>query len=220
MTTPQVPAGWYSDPDGSGGQRYWDGHGWTGHQTTAVEGAHRQLLMRYLAVCTALLAVLVAVAVYAAFFADDGSVSIGASDGPTMTLTPTMTPTIPQNSDATDGALAFSVDTVEITPSISSVDYPVDKTAAGAHVVVHMTVTNTSDEPVMFLGTFQKLTAGGVVYSIDDEATFYAQGARADLNPGEQAQVAVAFDVPPGTDPESIELHTDPLTSGVEVPLP
>ncbi|GJF08033.1 hypothetical protein NGTWS1803_11020 [Mycolicibacterium cyprinidarum] len=241
MTTPHAPAGWYADPDGSGGQRYWDGHRWTEHQ----DGRQR-LLMRYLAVCTALLAVLVAVAVYATFFADDGWVGVGASDDPTMTLTPTMTPTTtadggwgepptvsptPPDSMAptdgaltdgatSDGALAFSVDTVEITPSISSVDYPVDKTAAGEYVVVHMTVTNTSDEPVMFLGTFQKLTAGGVVYSIDDEATFYAQGARADLNPGEQAQVAVAFDVPPGTDPESIELHTDPLTSGVEVPLP
>ncbi|MCH9730140.1 MAG: DUF2510 domain-containing protein, partial [Actinomycetia bacterium] len=35
MTTPQIPGGWYSDPDGSGGQRYWDGHAWTEHRAPA-----------------------------------------------------------------------------------------------------------------------------------------------------------------------------------------
>ncbi len=35
MTTPQTPAGWYSDPDGSGGQRYRAAHAWTEHQTPA-----------------------------------------------------------------------------------------------------------------------------------------------------------------------------------------
>lgn len=33
MTT---PAGWYSDPDGSGGQRYWDGNSWTQHRAPAT----------------------------------------------------------------------------------------------------------------------------------------------------------------------------------------
>jgi hypothetical protein len=27
----QTPAGWYADPSGDGGQRYWDGTGWTEH---------------------------------------------------------------------------------------------------------------------------------------------------------------------------------------------
>lgn len=27
----QPPAGWYSDPDAPGGQRYWDGSAWTEH---------------------------------------------------------------------------------------------------------------------------------------------------------------------------------------------
>ena len=28
---PSTPAGWYLDPGGTGGQRYWDGTAWTGH---------------------------------------------------------------------------------------------------------------------------------------------------------------------------------------------
>jgi len=94
MTTPQTPAGWYSDPGGSGGQRYWDGYTWTEHQ------------------------------------------------------------------------------------------------------------------------------AGGAEYSADSEATFYTGGGAIGVNPGDQADIAVAFDVPPGTAPEAIELHGDPMSPGVEVPLP
>jgi uncharacterized protein len=36
---PAAPAGWYSDPDGSGRQRYWDGTRWT--DALAPEGAGR-----------------------------------------------------------------------------------------------------------------------------------------------------------------------------------
>lgn len=36
MTTP-TPAGWYPDPDGSGGQRYWDGNSWTDHRAPAAD---------------------------------------------------------------------------------------------------------------------------------------------------------------------------------------
>jgi hypothetical protein len=95
----------------------------------------------------------------------------------------------------------------------------VEKTAQGEFVIVHMTVTNTGAEPATFLGTYQKLNAGGTTYYIDDEATFYVGGGLAELAPGGQADVSVAFDVPPGTTPESIELHADPMGSGVQVPL-
>lgn len=39
MTTPSTPAGWYPDPDGSGGQRYWDGSAWTEHKVEAPSPA-------------------------------------------------------------------------------------------------------------------------------------------------------------------------------------
>ena len=120
---------------------------------------------------------------------------------------------------ATDGGLTFSVTGVESTPSVQYQDAPVEKTAQGEFLIVHMTVLNSGAEPATFLSTYQKLNAGGITYYTDDEATFYLNGGLAELNPGDTADVAIAFDVPPGTLPESLEVHADPIGAGVEVPL-
>jgi hypothetical protein len=34
---PDVVADWYDDPDGSGGERWWDGHGWTTHRRPKLD---------------------------------------------------------------------------------------------------------------------------------------------------------------------------------------
>jgi hypothetical protein len=339
VTTPPTPAGWYNDPDGSGGQRYWDGSGWTEHrspatpepaepseptpaaespgseQPTAVVklppigehvGAHRapdpeptpqpepapepepgptavinlgslpseqptspvippppaeppyagtplqppppgespagdddrrKLILWFGAACVALLAVLVVVVIYGAFINKNDTIAI--SSGPSSTsesATPTTSPdsswgtetetasespTAPSGPgpQATDGGLTFAVTGVETAPSVQYQDAPVEKTAQGEFLIVHMTVLNSGDAQATYLGTLQKLKAGGTTYSIDDEATFYLNGGLAELNPGDTADVAIAFDVPPGTTPESLEVHGDPISAGVEVPL-
>ena len=53
----------------------------------------------------------------------------------------------------------------------------------------------------------------------DDEAWIYLGNTLADLNPGDSIDTAVVFDVPVGTDPESIELHDGPFSEGVTVGL-
>jgi hypothetical protein len=80
-------------------------------------------------------------------------------------------------------------------------------------------VTNIGDTDTSFVAMFQKLDANGTVYNIDDEATAYLEGTFADLAPGDSADVSIAFDVPPGTVAESVELHADPSTPGVVVPF-
>jgi len=339
MTTPPTPAGWYPDPDGSGGQRYWDGFAWTEHrspgrapavpappaeppaseQPTAVVrtrpagervGAHRRpepepepeptpepvptpepepgptavmdlgstvpseqpttvvptmppaqpsfagapfapppsgqppaqdprrrLIIWFSAACAALPAVLVLVVIYGVFIHKDDT--IPASSGPGTTskpATPTTspgsgwstetettgeTPTTASGSgaQATDGGLTFAVIGVETAPSVHYQDPPVEKTAQGEFSIVHVTVLNSGDALGTYVGAYQKLKAGGTGYSIDDEATAYLNGTEAQLNPGDTAEMAIAFDVPPGTTPESLEVHGDPVSAGVEVPL-
>jgi hypothetical protein len=323
VTTPPTPAGWYPDPDGSGGQRYWDGSEWTEHRSGATPeqaaaeppgseqptadvpleptgnhvGAHRapdssptppepeptpefapppepesaapepdlgptvpseqpttpvvqsmpppepppseepaapddrrRLAIQFAVVCTAMVAVLVVAVIYAVFHkghtvhASPGPSSTSTSATPTTsgseTITTSESPTsVPPAAAATDGNFSFQVTDVETAPSVNSQDTPAEKTAQGQFLIVHMTVTNTGAMSATFLGTLQKLKAGGTMYSIDDEATLYLHGATADTNPGDSTEVAVAFDVPPGTKPEAIELHGDPTTPGVEVPL-
>nr|WP_255605085.1 DUF4352 domain-containing protein [Mycolicibacterium xanthum] len=184
--------------------------------------------MRYLVAVAALLAVLLALVIYAAFFTGDGSTRIAVPEtsssaapttGESTTSGDTETVAPPDTGEVTDGTLAFTVHGIEIAPSIAAADVPVRKTARGEYVIVHMTVRNIGDAPATFLGTFQKLAAAGTNYPIDDEATFYAGGGIAQLAPGDEADVAVAFDVPPGTSPDAIELHADPLSPGIEVPL-
>lgn len=331
MTTPPTPAGWYPDPDGSGGRRYWDGSAWTEHRspgahaapepserpaatqppvseqpTTVVPtqpapisgGAHRasepdegpepgattpvtwppsaaeptpsaptppsaettapvftdvaaaepytagaspeppaagddrSLIIKFGAVCAALLAVMVVVFIYAFFIHKNDTVQIGASGDTTTsksasptkstssTATPTESPTAaPSSGQAADSGITFTVDSVETAPTVKYQDTPVDKTAQGEFVIVHMTVLNSGDAPTTFLGTLQKLKAGGTTYSIDDEATFYLNGGLAELNPGDTADVGLAFDVPPGTVPERLEVHGDAVSPGVELLL-
>jgi outer membrane biosynthesis protein TonB len=321
VTTPPTPAGWYPDPDGSGGQRYWDGSVWTEHRSPAAPeptaptapaeppaseqpttvvplrpagdhvGAHRapepepeqeptpepvptfepvpppepepppaepsyasapleppppgepqapddrrKLLIWFGAACAALLAVLVLVVIYGLFINKPETTSI--SSGPSSTsksATPTTSsgngssstettgesPTTASGSGAkaSDGGLTFAVTSTETGTSVQYQDAPVEKVAQGEFFVVHMTVLNSGDAQGTFLATLQKLKAGGTTYSIDDEATAYLNGTWADLNPGDTADVAIAFDVPPGTTPESLEVHGDPMSTGVDVPL-
>jgi Domain of unknown function (DUF4352)/Protein of unknown function (DUF2510) len=335
MTTPPTPAGWYPDPDGSGGQRYWDGSAWTEHRSPATPepaepiaaaeppgseqptvvvqmphvGAHRaaeqepepapppepapgpepepgptavldlgstvpseqpttrvipptppaeplyfgtplepppsgaaaapddrrRLIIWFGAACAALLVVLALVVVYELFIHKDNTTQIAsgsgstsksatpttsASGGSSATKTTGQSPTgVPPAGAVTDGNFSFEVTQVETAPSVKYGDPPVEKTAQGEFLIVHMTVTNTGAMSATFLGTLQKLKAGGTTYAIDDEATSYLNGGMAQLNPGDQTALAIAFDVPQGTTPESLEVHGDPTSAGAEVPI-
>jgi Domain of unknown function (DUF4352) len=202
-----------------------------------VRDDRRQLIIWFGAACAALLAVLVVVLIYGVFInkPDTTSISGGpsatsrpaspttSSDGGSEPETASESPTTASGSgpQATDGGLTFAVTGTEIAPTVQYQDAPVERTAQGEFVIVHMTVLNSGDAQGTFLATLQKLKAGGTTYSIDDEATAYLNGTWADLPAaGDTADVAIAFDVPPGTTPESLEVHGDAVSAGVEVPLP
>jgi hypothetical protein len=203
-------------------------------------GAHdrrRKDLVLFGVTSGVLMAVLIAVVVYAVFFHKDKTV--GAVAGPTRTATSAPASTTAANSwtggtettsessappsgsgpRAADGAITFAVTGTETAASVKSQQAPVEQTAQGQYVIVHMTVSDTGDQPASFVGTFQKLKAGGTTYSIDDVATAYLNGTVAQLNPGDNSNVSIAFDVPAGTSPDALEVHADPTSAGAEIPL-
>jgi hypothetical protein len=177
------------------------------------------------------------VIIYGVFFnmsnttqASSGPGSTSKSAAPTTTSgngwgnstgTTSESPSAPSGSgpQASDGGLTFTITGVETAPTVKYQDAPVEKKAQGEFVIVHMTVLNSGGSQGTFLATLQKLNAGGTTYSIDDEATAYLNGTWADIQPNDSANLAIAFDVPPGTSGESLEVHGQPMTAGVEVPL-
>jgi hypothetical protein len=202
-----------------------------------AQDPRRRLIIWFGAACAALLAVLVLVVIYGVFIHKDNTIQASSGPGSTSkSATPTTSsgngwgsstetasesPTTASGSgpQASDGGLTFAVTGVETAPLVQYQDAPVEKTAQGEFLIVHMNVLNSGDQPATFLGTLQKLKAGGTTYSIDDEATFYLNDGLAELNPSDSADVAIAFDVPPGTTPESLEVHGDPISAGAEIPL-
>lgn len=355
MTTPPTTAGWYPDPDGSGGQRYWDGAAWSDHgpdatetsasteetsawpselppwpedmtmpswdeagkaepvsevetpeagatpepeeadepvvdevepaadeepevsadqpttvvefvgqdQPTAVvqlpepvtaaaptpptepvafattapqtETSSSGPLKGYLIGVGGLLAVLVAVLVWAFAFADPGTDSTEATGadetsetaGTTAPATVSTDPTGTVAGEVTgaggqvsDGDVAITSNGVEITPTVSAADNEMlTKTASGEFVVVRLTLLNNGELPATFLADQQVLTAGGQTFNTETESTFYLGGISAVLYPGQPVDVAFAYDVPPGTAPESLEVHGDLASPGAVLPL-
>jgi hypothetical protein len=198
--------------------------------------ANRSLLLRFGAACAALLVVLVGLAIYGFLIKDNTDVQLSSpgsdeteapqDSGPDSWSDPPETPAAapttnaPPIPGATDGPLSFTVDGVEIGPKVVMSDAPLEKTANGVFIVVHMTVANVGTEPASFVATFQKLQASGVIYPLADEATAYLGGTAATLDPGATTVVSIAFDVPPGSVPEFVELHGEPGGPGIQVPLP
>jgi hypothetical protein len=192
---------------------------------------NRKLVVGFGGAVAALLLVLVLAAVYAFVIHKPNSVDLTSPTTETSTTTTEVTSspeettatesaTPPPLTGAVDGPLTFAVTGVESGTTVTDSENEfLTKDAQGEFIVVRVTVQNTSPDPGQFLGTFQKLNAGGQVHTIDDEATFYVGGGFVDIPPGGQVDVGLAYDVPPGTVPESVELHADPTSAGVVLPV-
>jgi len=145
------------------------------------------------------------------------SSSIAALPGLTSTA-PTANASVAQQ--VSDGKFQFVVDNFEFKSVIEDrIDPTITVSPHGVFVVVHMTATNTGSDPQAFMASLQKLTADGKVYEASSDAGVHLGGVYEDVNPGNTLGVAMAYDVPIGVTPESIELHEAPFSNGVIVKL-
>ena len=236
-----APSGWYPDPDGSGGQRYFDGQAWTENRqppagpvelgVTAAPprstGPDPKLIVG-LAVGAVLMiaALMVGAFVMLRTGATESartpvsadSAETSAPPGGTAAAVDEHTPA--SGDEVRDGDFAFVVTGVERVDAVADPEFPeLQKAAAGEYIIVKMRVTNVGTEPQTFFASFNTLSDGTTTYESDDEAWIYLGNTLADLNPGDSIDTAVVFDVPDGTRPVSIELHDRPLSDGVTVDL-
>ncbi|MFB4317797.1 DUF4352 domain-containing protein [Actinomadura sp. 21ATH] len=120
-----------------------------------------------------------------------------------------------------DGRFEFTVTRTSTREQVG--DQYLSKQSQGQFVLVHVTVKNVGDQAQSFSGSDQKLfDSAGNQYSADDEAAAYLQDSTSlyeQINPGNQVQGVVLFDVPQDTTPASIELHDSAFSSGVTVSL-
>jgi hypothetical protein len=244
-----TPAGWYPDPDGSGGQRYFDGQSWTGRRApaTAAEapaldagqavrrssGPNGKVIAGVIAAVVVLVIVGVAAAVMT-MKTDVGEATVTRKPAEASRQTtgvpsesgPGVEAPTPENQawgvgqPVRDGNFEFVVTGFDRAPAVTDSEFPnLQKTAVGEYLLVKMKVTNVGTEPQTFFASFNTLSDGTTEFKSDDEAWIYLGNTLADLNPGDSIDTAVVFDVPVGTDPESIELHDGPFSDGVTVAL-
>jgi Domain of unknown function (DUF4352) len=116
--------------------------------------------------------------------------------------------------------LAFQVTGVDSAPTVTSpADDLLTKEATGKFVIVSLVVRNTGNETSYYMSNQQKLKSGSDTFEADPEASNYLGSLYEELNPGDRAQVALVFDVPPGTVPDALEVHGDAVAPGTDLPL-
>ncbi len=124
--------------------------------------------------------------------------------------------------EARDGKFAFTVTGMDMAKTTGDPSNPYEQaTAQGVYVIVSMTVESIRDRSQSFFAANQKLTdSAGRQYSPDSKADIWINKAiQTDINPGNRIEAKVAFDVPEGTQPSTIELHDFAFSGGVKVRL-
>jgi len=118
-----------------------------------------------------------------------------------------------------DGKFEFVVLSVDRSKTAGNPANELEQsTAQGEYINVHLSVKNIGNEAQSYFAQNQKLIAGGKKF--DAASLLGINGDGDSLNPGLGIDnTVVSFDVPPGTTPDSIELHDSAFSGGVKVKL-
>lgn len=241
---PQPAAGWYPDPEGKPGWRFFDGTNWTVSAPAAPPSSFPPPAAAIPPAAPTvkpggsvdkrwawgIVGAVLVVVVIASVFSDSGSDSKkAASSSSSSTRTyatsaprtstppaPKTTAMAPAGSAVRDGKFEFQVLGVERgATSIDDAFGP--EIAKGEFFTVKIRVTNIGDDSRSFSATNQKLIIDGNEY---EATSFMDNGWMEDINPGLGIDTQATFDIPKGAVPTAIEFHDSMFSGGVVVALP
>ncbi len=115
----------------------------------------------------------------------------------------------------------FSFEVTHMSRTTATVDLEniyFDLFAKGEFVIVDYVLTNVSGESQTFFPLSSTLTDGTKIYPAD-EHNWGGANPSFDLGPGESFPTSIMFDVPRGTDVQSIAFHGSPSSEGVTLDL-
>lgn len=244
------PPGWYPDPSGAPGTRYWDGRQWSLPGASAVHGPgqpfagppappptrnkNNALLILGVVggVCAMLVVGLLILGAIGASVQHDkkpappaAAPSFSIPSAPSKAPAPVpgsgSTPTASIGQEVRDGQFAFTVTSVDRSKQAGDLTNQFEiVTAQGEFLNVHMTVTNTGNHAQTFFATNQHLKIGGNTYDADGMAALWMRSSNETINPGNSIQAVVSFDVPPGAAGGTLQLHDSAFSGGTQVTLP
>lgn len=243
MTTPSAPLpGWYPDPAGVPGLRYWDGREWTavapagspppppfqatGQPTgSPAPSSSKTDIPRGLKIALGIGAGLIALVAVNSIGDSDkkpaASPTNRASASSNVDLgasSATKTAVIaPVGTAVRDGKFEFQVLGVE-RGSKTKEDVFNTERAKGEFFTVRLRVTNVGDDARSFSASSQHLIVNGNKY---DATSFLGDNSwMEDINPGLSIDSQAVFDIPPGAAPEAIECHDSMFSGGALLGLP
>lgn len=220
MTESAPKPGWYPDPSDASRRRYWDGQTWGPTEPTdQPPAAHAPPKKKRRGL-------LIFGAVVVLFFVIVGLSNNGrqTASGPSSTSGQTPSAAAPTpgiGQEVRDGKFAFVVNSIDRSKTAGNPSNEFETvTAQGEFLNVHLTVSNVGDRTQSFSASNQKLQIGGNEFSANDSAAMWTQSMNVDINPGNNIQAVVSFDVPANnTDNGVLALHDSAFSGGVKVSL-
>lgn len=127
---------------------------------------------------------------------------------------------------AADGKFRFVITRVSHATSVGDTSVGLGKTAQGRYTVLHIKVTNISNQSQTLDDSSQYVyDANGRKFDADSEADLYANPGNNGgvlfntINPGNTVRGVILFDLPRGDKAVKAELHDSMFSGGVSVSL-
>lgn len=235
MTTP-TPPGWYPDPSGTPGTRFWDGQAWTDNTQAApppIGAPAPPPAQKKHGKCKWFALGLVALIVISAAAggssdkkstdsssSEPASSSTAAKDKCGSTATDDCTPRVGPNGSVKVDALTWRVSSASAQSQLGDTTYGLGAEADGVFVVVKLRVHSTHNESVTLTDSVIKLETNGTTYDPDNDGTTAAIGNGDDpflfetLGPDSDKSGTVVFDIPKSKLSNKLELRFGELGLG------